>query len=1244
MNILYSEKIAKELGFKNEGLGILSDFAEPLIVTKNTKGFFETKFAYSAKGYLADEIVKGAYIKQVVDESGRQLVFEIYETEHDKVESIIYVVAELKLFVDMKRSAYKETKLENVTVEDVAQSATTVCDPPINCRVTGDSMVKVDFEVEDTNPYDVLFHENGILNLTGAELLVREDELHFSDHIGKRKIIEIHENDYIDNLKIKRNNKEQVTRIIPVTTIRYDKVVKVDDRHSKETIEKKVYGKAVVSSKVKDKGYPVITKFVQYQNETTEEKTTKEFEKEQKVELSHYKYENVEALNKEAELFFSQNAGIDEPEMTVSFDGLGLYKNVFNQTVSVDLYDTVMIYTDEFPKGLEMQVVESEFDGTLEKVISIKLSTKNISMKQALDNINSGRVSEQRLQWEINQRNQNQILQNFIFNDKGQRLEFGSVLPDPKEYRENDTFFLNDDSIYRLVNGAWKFEVGLLSKAMIDDKLKQLESQATEANQKIIESNQKADSILTGLGVKDIRSASREIANKLSSFATQKNIDESILNDKKVKDTRSDNQPPSWYWSNYPYQVAREFKQRSVLGIEGSTNYGLLTTNVQYQDASGSNITQVFESADGTFRRRSEGYGAWTDWQREANEDYVNTLVTKENGLLRAEITALENGVYKKSDFSISPNKIQSAIDSLENDVYKKSDFKMTPDNIVASIVNISDDLSTNIYKKSDFKMTPEQIIQSIESTEQSATELTTKYNRISNSVESMQQIIGNKDNVARLVMGSSIYQTEISNLANPNILIDSLFTPFKRTTNYLFHSFDLASKMIDGNTYTIRIAGMIPDNKTSYRLYNSGGTVFLTDVSKSDRIGTVAVSTGITNLYEKTFVWRESYNGSATVDSKTLRIYNYPSTVNGEMYVMWATLVEGNKGKNWQASQVELKSLSTQVTQLEDSWGVQIKSADDVVSSINATTKGLKFKGDLIDFDGLVNANKAIIKNAVMDSLVANDVTTYIGKFSKLISTYIDARSITGMNSEFIKSLWNGINNYVSITGDAIQINGYDGDRGITLGPKSMTFFSDTGEGARFINANMYVKDRYELYDTGQNAVGLSALERHNIWFGYYDPSEQIHRRLITINQENAKLIVHAPMFSHQSHYRAFQFDTGGYISNRGGGVALRNTAYGYAQLFMADDGSIYIRHSGTGNFVSWNELVDKVFPPSPGYGSTTVPDKSSTYKYDYPRAGEGFYRVAIRNGLTLNQLMALNPQYTIYSTITVNTRLRVG
>lgn len=953
-----------------------------------------------------------------------------------------------------------------------------------------------------------------------------------------------------------------------------------------------------------------------------------------------------EKLTKLTKAYIKSNSiGVPSTKLEIEYQDLSRLAEFkeFEFIEEIDICDVLPVF---YPKigvtDQDARVTEVVYDFINDQNKSIKIGTIGRSTSYTL----SKTVQEQLDSLNSKQKSISEQLP-YLIDGRGNRV--WRTTPDPNiEHKIGDVWFDKNGkyTIIKIWDGKdWFRELDEESfQRRIDEQLKALESQANEANQKITESDQKADSILTGLGVKDIRSASREIANKLSSFATQKNIDESILNDKKVKDTRSDNQPPSWYWENYPYQVAREFKQRSTLGVEGSTNYGLLTTNVQYQDASGSNITQVFESADGTFRRRSEGNDSWTDWQREANEDYVNTLVTKENGLLRAEITALENGVYKKSDFSISPNKIQSAIDSLENDVYKKSDFKMTPDDIVASIVNISDDLSTNIYKKSDFRLSPEQIVQSIESTEQSATELTTKYNRISNSVESMQQIIGNKDNVARLVMGSSIYQTEISNLANPNILIDSLFTPFKRTTNYLFHSFDLASKMIDGKTYTIRIAGMIPDNKTSYRLYNSGGTVFLTDVSKSDRIGTVAVSTGITRLYEKTFVWRESYNGSATVDSKALRIYNYPSTVNGEMYVMWATLVEGNKGKNWQASQVELKNLSTKVTQLEDSWGVQIKSADDVVTSINATTKGLKFKGDLIDFDGLVNANKAIIKNAVMDSLVANDVTAYIGKFSKLVSTYIDAKSISGMNSEFIKSLWNGINSYVSITGDAIQINGYDGDRGITLGPKSMTFFSDTGEGARFINANMYVKDRYELYDTGQNAVGLSALERHNIWFGYYDPSEQIHRRLITINQENAKLIVHAPMFSHQSHYRAFQFDTGGYISNHGGGVALRNTAYGYAQLFMADDGSIYIRHSGTGNFVSWNELVDKVFPPSSGSGSSAVPDKSSTYKYDYPRAGEGFYRVAIRNGLTLNQLMALNPQYTIYSTITVNTRLRVG
>ncbi|MBD0627576.1 phage tail protein, partial [Acinetobacter baumannii] len=51
-----------------------------------------------------------------------------------------------------------------------------------------------------------------------------------------------------------------------------------------------------------------------------------------------------------------------------------------------------------------------------------------------------------------------------------------------------------------------------------------------------------------------------------------------LLKDVAVSDTRSTNQPPSWYWSNYPLRIVREFKQASVLGLTGMGTYVSLET------------------------------------------------------------------------------------------------------------------------------------------------------------------------------------------------------------------------------------------------------------------------------------------------------------------------------------------------------------------------------------------------------------------------------------------------------------------------------------------------------------------------------------------------------------------------------------------------------------------------------------------------------------------------------------------
>lgn len=63
------------------------------------------------------------------------------------------------------------------------------------------------------------------------------------------------------------------------------------------------------------------------------------------------------------------------------------------------------------------------------------------------------------------------------------------------------------------------------------------------------------------------------------------------------QDTRNDNQPPTWYWTQYPYRTAHEFKDGYYLGIPGVPAvgyYGSLISRVDYADPSGGPIKQEF--------------------------------------------------------------------------------------------------------------------------------------------------------------------------------------------------------------------------------------------------------------------------------------------------------------------------------------------------------------------------------------------------------------------------------------------------------------------------------------------------------------------------------------------------------------------------------------------------------------------------------------------------------------------------
>lgn len=81
-----------------------------------------------------------------------------------------------------------------------------------------------------------------------------------------------------------------------------------------------------------------------------------------------------------------------------------------------------------------------------------------------------------------------------------------------------------------------------------------------------------------------------------------------------IRDTRDDNQPPSWYMKNHTKETVVEFKKASVIGLSGET-YAVLVTLTPWNDSSGGYPKQVAMSASDIWWRRGASDSSWVAWQ-----------------------------------------------------------------------------------------------------------------------------------------------------------------------------------------------------------------------------------------------------------------------------------------------------------------------------------------------------------------------------------------------------------------------------------------------------------------------------------------------------------------------------------------------------------------------------------------------------------------------------------------------------
>ena len=143
----------------------------------------------------------------------------------------------------------------------------------------------------------------------------------------------------------------------------------------------------------------------------------------------------------------------------------------------------------------------------------------------------------------------------------------------------------------------------------------------SETQSKITSAGNTANSALSKAGTaqstansaNSLASTANSTANSALDKATSVSNSLSNYTLKTLPDTRNDNQPPSWYFKNYPRQVVTEFKDSNVIGITGSM-YCTLRTEVPWTDASGGYPKQI-ASVDGKqLWRVGTSQSEWSEW------------------------------------------------------------------------------------------------------------------------------------------------------------------------------------------------------------------------------------------------------------------------------------------------------------------------------------------------------------------------------------------------------------------------------------------------------------------------------------------------------------------------------------------------------------------------------------------------------------------------------------------------------
>lgn len=209
-------------------------------------------------------------------------------------------------------------------------------------------------------------------------------------------------------------------------------------------------------------------------------------------------------------------------------------------------------------------------------------------------------------------------------------------------YSENPTDLMTEIASVKttITNTARGVEQLSNEVSDVDDKITTAEAKIRNLVDEVSSKVSQTDyNTLTGR-VENTETAITQNSQEISKRLTKTQVNQAILADKQIKDTRNDNQNPQWYWSNYPKQTVEEFKTSTVIGLNGESAYAVLTTNVQWDNSSGGKVKQTAKTDRATFERYGAGT-TWEAWTKIANAGDLANYTTKTEFQTVLETTSL---------------------------------------------------------------------------------------------------------------------------------------------------------------------------------------------------------------------------------------------------------------------------------------------------------------------------------------------------------------------------------------------------------------------------------------------------------------------------------------------------------------------------------------------------------------------------------------------------------------------------